>query len=254
MTIFHSILLGLVEGLTEFLPISSTFHLILTSRLLGLPATDFQKLFEVFIQSGAILAVFILFFKRLTTDKALLVNLFFSFLPTALIAFALRHVIKNTFFQAEFLQYFVFLAVGLIFLLIQHKQSPDKPISIKQALIIGLIQAFAVIPGVSRSGSVLIAMAILGFNLKQSAQYSFLLAIPVLLAAGSLDLWQSRSLLQANNLMLLFFGFLAAFVSALFVVRWFMNFNRTHGLKLWGIYRLILGLILILSAILLPKV
>ncbi|MEO6508885.1 MAG: undecaprenyl-diphosphate phosphatase, partial [Patescibacteria group bacterium] len=190
MNIFQSIILGVVEGITEFLPISSTFHLIFASKLLDIPQNDFLKLFEVVIQGGAILSVVILYIKELLSDRELLKKVIVSFLPTATIGFVLYKVIKNVFFEADLLMLAVFLIVGIIFIVVEkshRNQALTQPIdklTYKDAFIIGLVQALAVIPGVSRAGSVILAMIFLGYNRPNAAKYSFMLSIPTILAAS----------------------------------------------------------------------
>jgi len=241
------VLMGVVEGLTEFLPISSTFHLILTSRILGLDESEYLKMFQVVIQSGAILAVLALFWKKFL-DKEMLLSLLYSFVPTAIVGLILHKVIKDVFFEAYALQLVVFVAVGVVFLFVKSRNTEDKTLTRKQAILIGLIQAMAVIPGVSRAGAVIVGMSLLGFNKKQSAQYSFLIAVPTILAAGVLDLYQGRELLNtpgAGWQMLV--GSLISFLVAIGCIKWFMGFNERNGLKVWGIYRVVLGVALIVG-------
>lgn len=254
MNILQTIILGVVEGLTEFLPVSSTFHLIFASRLLQIPQTDFQKLFEVFIQSGAILSVVILYFHEIKKDFDLLKKVFVSFLPTAVIGLVLYKVIKNVFFESPNLMLFVFFGMGVVFILVEklHKNA-DKPgglslrkkiidLTYTQAILIGVFQALAVIPGVSRAGAVLVFMIILGFNRKESAKYSFLLAVPTILAASALDLWKTKSVFSAGGIsgfLQLGLGFFVAFVVSYFVIKWFIGFLQKRTLVPFGIYRII---------------
>lgn len=253
MTFLHAALLGLVEGLTEYLPVSSTFHLIWTSRLLRLPETPFQKMFEVFIQSGAILAVLVLYFRTITRDRNLLKKILVSFIPTALVGLVLYKLIKNVFFSAYFTQIGIFMAVGLVFILAEKLWRQDRfvrstaDISYKEALLIGLVQALAVFPGVSRAGAVLLTFLFLRVRRDEAAKYSFLLAVPTLLSASVLDFIQSRSVaFPPNGSLLLLTGFAVAFISALVVIRWFVRFLQNNQLTPFGWYRLALGLLLVL--------
>lgn len=254
MNIFQAAFLGIVEGVTEYLPISSTFHLIWASRLLGISQTEFQKLFEVVIQSGAILAIVFLYFQYLLRQWNLIKKIAFSFLPTATVGLILYKVIKNFFFESFTLQIVVFIFVGVIFILfemLRKKKVLTKnalDISYKEALVIGLAQALAVIPGVSRAGAVILPMMYLGVKREEAAKYSFLLAVPTMFAASALDLFQSRSVLvgQLNNMGLLVVGFLVSFVSAMLVVKWFVSYLQKNDLSVFGWYRLILVIIFLL--------
>jgi undecaprenyl-diphosphatase len=257
MLLWHSIVLGIIEGLTEFLPISSTFHLLFATRILGLQVTEFNAFFDVFIQSAAILAVAVLYFKEWLQDKKLLMNAMISFLPTAIVGLVLHKMIKTVFFSSPVLMLASFAVVGVVFIVVEvlirkeHvklNKSLDE-ISWKHALLIGLCQAAAVVPGVSRAGAVIVAMMLMGYKRDEAAKYSFTLAIPTILAASVLDVIKTRELLFAagmNEFLLLGAGSLAAFISALVIVRWFIQFLRGHSLKPFGVYRFVLTGLLVL--------
>lgn len=254
MTILHSLILGIVEGLTEFLPISSTFHLIATSRWLSLANNDFLSTFEVVIQGGAILALLTIYLRTLLTNRTLSSRVLLSFLPTAVVGFVLYSFIKSYFFAATWLSWVIFVLVGLLFLLTESWVSSGRlnlrhsleSLTNAQALLIGLAQSLAVIPGVSRAGSVIVAMMFLGYRRDEAARYTFLLSLPTILAASSLDLLRSRSLFsQPNETFLLALGFVTSFVVAYFVVKWFLHYLSSHTLRLFAWYRFILaGIIL----------
>lgn len=260
MDIVSITLLSLVEGLTEFLPISSTFHLLWTSRLFGLPETDFVKLFTVFIQSGAILAVVLLYWKEILSNWKLIIKLIASFIPTAVIGLLLYDVIKNIFFESQLGITIVFIVVGLIFLLIEYLISKEilqmkfdiQKLTYKQAVIIGMFQALAVIPGVSRAGAVLIGMMLLGFKRSESAKYSFMLSIPTIMAASLFDFIKMRDVVfsHPDNIWILAVGSIIAFVSALIGVKWLIKYLQYHSLALFGWYRIVVGIILILLTVL----
>lgn len=256
MNILQSFILGIVEGLTEFLPISSTFHLIVSARFLNLISSDFLKLFEVVIQSGAIVALLFLYTKTLLSDKKLLFNVFFSFIPTALIGFLLHNIIKTIFFESNWLILLAFVGMGLVFLIIE-KNPPVLTkdcagLTGKQAVLIGLAQACSVIPGVSRAGSVIVAMMLLGYKRDEAAKYTFLLSLPTIIAASALDLFQGRELLMiiSDGWLLLGIGFVTALAVAYFVVKWLTTYLSTHTLEIFGWYRLALAGILILFKVL----
>lgn len=254
MTILQAIFFGIVEGITEFLPISSTFHLILTAKFLSLPQSDFVKLFEVFIQSGAILSVVILYYRMLLKDWKLVQKVMVAFIPTAIIGFALHEVIKNVFFESEMLMYTAFGVVGILFLLVELLVKKGKltlsndldKLTYKQAIIIGTIQALAVVPGVSRAGAVIVGMMFLGYRRDHSASFSFLLAIPTIFAASALDGLKMREVIMSNtqNLNILLIGCFAAFVSSYIIVNWFIKFIQRNSLLPFAYYRFLVLFIL----------
>lgn len=256
MNFFHAVILGVVEGITEFLPISSTFHLIFTSKILGLKSDDFLKLFEVLIQSGAILSVVVLYLSQFKKDHGLLKNVFFSFLPTAVIGFLLHQIIKKVFFETNLLMISASFFVGLIFILVEilikkgylKINLPISKLSLNQALIIGLFQAVAVIPGVSRSGATILGLLLLGYNRPDAALYSFLLAIPTIIAAGAFDLLKTplSIVVTGNHLPLLAVGFFSSFIFAYLSARWLINYLRAHTLTSFGLYRLVITPLLLL--------
>jgi undecaprenyl-diphosphatase len=256
MNFWDIILLGLVEGLTEFLPISSTFHLIFVSRLIGAGNGDFTKLFNVFIQSGAILAVVVLYWKRLEKDFGLVKRTLTAFIPTAVLGVLAYRTIKGVFFESYLWMIGIFVLVGVLFLVFEAlvkrgHLSPRKSLAeftYKNALIIGLAQCLAFLPGVSRAGAVILAMMILGYRRDDAAVFSFLLAIPTIFAAASYDLYKSREILlgQGASMLMLLLGFVVAFVVAYLAVKWLIHYLQHHTLRLFGVYRLVLGAILVL--------
>ena len=257
MNIFHAVILGVVEGITEFLPISSTFHLIFTSRLLGVGQNDFTKLFEVFIQSGAILSVALLYITDVVKSKELIKKVIISFIPTALTGFILYKFIKNTLFENQILMIGIFAAVGVVFILVEtmirkkrmQLKKETQDISYKEALLIGLIQSLAIIPGVSRAGAVIISMILLKYRREEAAYYSFLLSIPTIFAASFFDLYKMRHLVSnySNNWILLAVGFITAFVSSYFVVIWLIDYLKKNSLTNFGYYRFAVAIILLLT-------
>ena len=250
MNIVHTLILGVVEGITEFLPISSTAHLILTSKLLGLSQNAFTSTFEVVIQSGAILAVVFIYGKRLLNNASLMTKILISFVPTALIGFALHDTIKNVFFQSEQLILVMMGTVGLLFVLLEWLYSKNKiklnrdeaSLTMQDALLIGLFQSLAVMPGVSRAGAVIVGMMLLRYGRKFAAEYSFMLAIPTILAASALDLVKFHSYITTARLLYFGIGFVTAFASAYLVVKWFTSYLKKNNLIIFGLYRMMLSL------------
>jgi len=236
-----ALILGILEGLTEFLPVSSTAHLIIAADLLNLPSSQYWQFFEVFIQAGAILAVVTLYFKQIFNFK-LVTNLLFSFVPTALIGFGLYKIIKSIFFESILLISVSLIVFGLIFLLVEKLIKQKKLIinknldrlSPKQAVLIGLAQALAVVPGVSRAGSVMVAGLLLGYKREQVALYSFLLAVPTILAAAIFDLLKTDWSIVSTNIGLTLIGFVSAYLSALVVIKWFINYLQKKNLEIFG--------------------
>lgn len=256
MDFFNVLILGIVEGLTEFLPVSSTAHLIIASKLMGIPQTDFIKLFEVFIQSGAILAVIFLYFKYLLKNLILIKYLFISSIPTAFAGLIFHKMIKNIFFESFGLIIFSLFFIGILFILFEILVS-NKKISLKKKLseinflesfFIGLFQSLAIIPGVSRAGSVILGMMVLRYKREEATLYSFLLAVPTIISAGFFDLYKEREIIFAdkNNFVFLILGFVISFIFAYLSVKWFINFVKKNSLIIFGIYRIIISIILFL--------
>lgn len=256
MTIFQAVILGIVEGLTEFLPISSTAHLILMSQLLNIPVTEFTKLFEVVIQSGAILAVVILYIRLVLNNRLLLSQIIVSFIPTAIAGFVLHDTIKNVFFESNMLIAIALFMGSLVFLVIEYMIKKKHVIlseelqkmTYSQAFFIGLIQAFSVVPGVSRAGAVIVIMVLLKYKRTDAAIYSFLLAIPTIFAASVFDLIKTDLSLfsHGSSVLIITVGFLSAFLSAFFVVRWFIQFLQSKTLIPFALYRIMLAVLIIL--------
>ncbi len=257
MNLLHALILGIVEGITEFLPVSSTAHLILASKLLQIPQTDFQKFFDVFIQSGAILAVIFLYFQYVLKHKKLQWNIFLSFVPTAIVGLVLYKVIKGVFFESTTLIAWALLILGIVFIVVENFIAKGKiktektmlQISARDAILVGLAQSLAVIPGVSRAGIVMIAMLLLGHKRDESAVYSFLLAVPTLVAASAFDLYKSKDslFLIHDSLFILFVGFVVSFITAYISVKWLMNYLKNHTLSPFGFYRIGLAIIVMLT-------
>lgn len=259
MNILHVVILGVVEGITEFLPISSTFHLIITAGLLGIPQNDFLKLFEVFIQSGAILSVVLLYAKDVVKDKKLMLKVCVSFIPTAIIGFVLHGFIKDILFHSLSVMLTVFILVGILFIILEFYVKKEKlklsrnviEITYKEAFLIGICQSLAVVPGVSRAGSVIVAMILLRYNRTDAAKYSFLLSVPTIFAASALDAIKMRDLFLSHgaNLVYLLVGFVVAFITSYFVVKWLISYLQRNSLAVFGWYRIVFGLIVMLGVV-----
>ena len=253
MTIIHAALLGLVEGLTEFLPISSTAHMIMAARFMGLQQTEFLKFFEVFIQVGAIFAVVFLYFKQFFNVK-LLKQLAFSFVPTAIIGLLLYKVIKTVFFESNVLIAVSLIGIGIVFIIVERmKLKEHKSIahmSLAAAVVIGLAQSLAVVPGVSRAGIVILTMMLMGFKRDESAQYSFMLALPTLAAAAGLDVIKMRGVrLSMSEIEMVAMGTLIAFAVAYVSIKWFVGYLQKQKLTPFGFYRIGIGIIALIALV-----
>ncbi len=244
MTELHATLLGIVEGLTEFLPISSTAHLVLASRLLQVPQTEFLKTFEIAIQLGAILAVVFFSWQSLFVNTNVITKVLAAFFPTAIIGFLLHDLVKKILLESIPVVLWA-LAIGgvlmIIFDLLHTKIEKDAPVSsitYTQALLIGVFQSFAIIPGVSRAAATIIGGQLLGLPRSTTVEFSFLLAVPTIAAAATLDILKSSSSMTSANLIPLLIGFLMSFLVAYMSIRWFLTFIKTHSFIPFGIYRI----------------
>lgn len=247
MTYFESILLGALEGLTEFLPISSTGHLILATHLLGIPQTEAVKTFEIAIQLGSILAVVVLFFKSFL-DLETLKRIVVAFIPTGLIGFLLYPFIKG-FLIGDPLIVVIALAVGGAAIIAIERDAgkdprPEAPvtsITFRQSLLIGLAQSLAIIPGVSRSGATVMGGLLMKLPRATVLKFSFLLAVPTMMAATGYDLLKTPEALAGENAGLMAVGFVTAFLVALLTVKLAMAIVRKHSFAPFGWYRLALA-------------
>ena len=246
MTHFEAIILGIVEGLSEFLPISSTGHLILASALLKLNQTEAHKVFEVTIQSGAMLAVVFIYRKQLASSSDLLKKLCFAFLPTGALGFLLYKLVKS-FFQPSLVSYML-IAGGVAFIAIELwiKDRPEtvasiQDISYRQAFTIGLIQSLSMIPGVSRSGATIMGGLALGISRKDAAEFSFLLALPTMLAATAYDIYKNHSVFVFGDWQNILIGLITSFIFAVIAIKALLKYITNHTFIPFGIYRIVVG-------------
>lgn len=249
MSIFEVILIGIVEGLTEFLPVSSTGHLILLSHALQMHNSEFLKTFEISIQLGAILSVVLLYWKRLFQDWRIYLKLFLAFLPAAVIGFLAYDFIKGYLFNGYVVSVMLILG-GIILIFIDRwtkgmtgKVDQLENISNTKALKIGFFQVISMIPGTSRAAATIIGGMIEGLDRKQAAEFSFLLAIPTMAAATGYDLLQTASSLSNHEINLLLLGGFVSFVVAIVAIKAFVAFLVRYGFKHFGYYRIALGMV-----------
>jgi len=251
MTWLQALILGIVEGLTEFLPISSTGHMILASAAMGMQETEFLKTFEISIQLGAILAIALMYIKRFFQSFDIYIKLIISFIPTVVIGFLMYDFVKSMFSP---LVVSISLVLGGIILIFVDKKVENKKttvddvskIPIKNALFIGLIQCISMIPGVSRAGATIVGGVFNGFDKKQATEYSFLLAVPTMIAASSYDLLKSDFAFTSDQLMILILGLIVAFASAWVAVKLFLVLVERFGFKYFGWYRIGIGLLFLI--------
>ncbi len=259
-SLIHALILGIVEGLTEFLPISSTGHLILAGDLLHFN-DEKGKLFEIVIQSGAILAVCWEYRRKIGSVLAELprsiaaqrfaLNLLIAFLPAAVLGLLFHKAITAKLFQPLPVAT-AFIVGAFVILWAERRRHVVRVDSVDDltaldALKLGVAQAFALIPGTSRSGATIIGGLLFGLSRKAATEFSFFLAIPTLFAATGYDLWKERALLRADDLGMWVVGFIAAFVSAFLCVRWLLRYISSHDFTAFAWYRIAFGAVVILT-------
>ncbi|TIR32015.1 MAG: undecaprenyl-diphosphate phosphatase [Mesorhizobium sp.] len=253
-TIVEALLLGMIEGMTEFIPVSSTGHILLAGHFLGFHSTG--KAFEILIQLGAILAILSVYFQRLwqmlvdlprdRVTRHFVLGILVAFLPAAVIG-ALGHgFIKSVLFESPRLICVMLIIGGLVLLWVDRFK--PKPLyhdverfPLRLYLQIGLFQCLSLIPGTSRSGSTIVGALLLGVDKRAAAEFSFFLAMPTMVGAFAFDLFKNRNVLTSADLPIIAAGFIAAFVAALIVVRFLLNYVSRHGYSLFGWWRLVIG-------------
>lgn len=250
MDLLTSVILGIVEGFSEFLPISSTGHLILTGRLLGLEESEFVKSFEIAIQLGAILSVVVLYWRTLLVDREVIKRVAVSFLPTGIIGFVLYKLIKTVLLGSSTVVLWSLLIGGIVIIFFErfHKEKEGATgelaeMTYRQAFLIGVFQSLAVIPGVSRSAATIIGGLILDMKRRTIVEFSFLLAVPTMLAATAYDLYKNGANFSLAEYHLLVIGFVTAFVVALLSIKFLIRFVQTHTFIAFGVYRIALVIV-----------
>ena len=252
MDIVQAIIIGVIEGFTEFLPISSTGHMIVASEFMGLPQDAAMKAYEVIIQFAAILAVVLIYRDKITFKKIdLWMKLMTAFVPLAIVGFIFKDQIKAL-FSVEIVAW-MFIIGGIIFLIVEHfyKEQPHhisdvEETSYKQALWIGFAQLFSFIPGTSRAGATIIGGMLVGLDRKGSSDFSFLLAIPVMSAVAGYDVLKHYDAFIGVNWLAFAIGFVVAFVVAYITVKVFLRFIQKFSFVPFGIYRIVFGIVLLM--------
>ena len=253
MDFITALILGIVQGISEFLPISSTGHLILASHLMGLQHTEFLKSFEIAIQAGTILSVVALYWRSLMVDFEVIKRLAVAFLPTGLLGLTLYRLIKGYLLGSETVVLCSLLIGGILIIAFErwYREGENatgdiRAMSYKNALIVGLFQSVAMIPGVSRSAATILGGLLLGLKRKTIVDFTFLLAVPTMLAATGYDLIKSGSQFSLDQVQYLLIGFVTAFVVALLSIKFLLRFIKTHTFIPFGIYRIVLVIVWVL--------
>lgn len=247
MIILQTFILGIVEGLTEFIPISSTAHLLLTGRILGVTNDQFLETLSICIQSGAILAVVWFFWRLIMENKDLVWKVIIGFIPTALAGLFLYPLIQSVLFNNTRIIALALILGGIGLILVRPTDKPVTPgqVSAKQAFWIGLMQIFSFIPGVSRIGATLIGGSLLKIPRFTIITFSFLLAVPTILGASFVEIRHTTSL-TSPEWFLIIFGSIIAFVVALLTIKFFIRILTQKPLSWWGWYRIVVGLCILL--------
>ncbi len=248
MTIFDAIILGIVEGITEYLPVSSTAHLILTAQLLGLKQDSFLKAYEIIVQIAPIFSVMLIYKERLVQSIDLWYKLIFSFIPTGIVGLFFHKQIEAMFSTNSTLVLMFF--TGIIFLMIEyfykekehHIKELDN-VSYKQAFYIGIFQIFSLIPGVSRSGVTILGAMLIGLKREVSMSFSFLLAIPTMGAASGYMMLKEYEIIMQGNFELLLVGFIISFIIGYIAVKSFLAIVARYNFTPFGIYLVVMSLL-----------
>ena len=247
MTVLEAVVIAIVEGITEFLPISSTGHMIIAEALLGMNIDEFTKAFTVNIQFGAILSVVVLYWRRFLQSWTFYQKLFVAFLPAAIIGFLAGDFIDSLLENVLVVAITMFLG-GILLLFVDNwfkKEKENQDITYPNALKIGFWQCIAMIPGVSRSAASIIGGMQQKLSRTNAAEFSFFLAVPTMAAASAYKLLKDYKHFNAENIGILVLGNIIAFIVAMIAIKTFITFLQKHGFKVFGWYRIVVGLILI---------
>jgi undecaprenyl-diphosphatase len=260
MSIVQAIILAIIEGLTEFLPVSSTGHMIIGSSVMGIASDPFTKMFTVAIQLGAILSVIVLYWKKFIPDAMTIrqtvlfyIKLFVAFLPAMVIGYFLNDTIDSLLEKVDVVAYSL-IAGGIVFLFIdklfeKNEANPDQELTMAGAFKIGLFQTIAMIPGVSRSAATIIGGLTQRLNKRAAAEFSFFLAVPTMFGATAYKMYsfyKGGGDFGSNEITLLAVGNIVAFIVAIIAIRSFISFLTKHGFKIFGYYRILLGAVILI--------
>lgn len=252
MSLFQAIVLAIIEGITEFLPISSTGHMIIGSSVMGIASDPFVKAFTIAIQLGAIVSVIVLYWSRFWQSLKFYYVLFIAFLPAAIIGFLLNDVIDALLERVDVVGWML-IAGGLVLLYVDRYfastvEAGSASVSYPRGLKIGLFQCLAMIPGISRSAATIIGGLSVGLNRRTAAEFSFFLAIPTMLAATGyklLKFYLDGNTFGGEQLTLLLIGNVVAFLVAMAAIKFFIGYLTRHGFRIFGYYRIVVGIIIL---------
>lgn len=255
MDLFQAFILSIIEGITEFLPISSTGHLILTSKLLSIPESEFVKTFEIVIQLGAILSVVFLYGKKLIKDREVLKRVVWAFIPTAILGFLLYKIVKQLLLGNISITIAALFLGGIFIILFERYfatrmgKSKIAELSFRNSIVLGIVQTLSVIPGVSRSATTIFGGMFLGLSREAATELSFLVAIPVMFAATVYDFLKNINSFNDSQIGILFFGMTISFFTSLAAIKWLIKYVQTHSLSFFGVYRVVIALFFLLKGI-----
>lgn len=250
--LLQALILAVIEGITEFLPVSSTGHMMIASAFMGIHKDPIIKNFEVIIQFGAILSVVVLYWKSFFQSINFYVKLFVAFLPAAVIGFLADDLIDSLLSNVYVVVATLFLG-GIVLLFVDkwfHKATtaPDVEPTMGQGLKIGFFQCIAMIPGVSRSAASIIGGMVAGLSRKRAAEFSFFLAVPTMFGAASLKVVKSLDTIKQEDIFMYLFGSVVAFLVAMIAIKTFIKFIQKNGFKVFGWYRIILAVVILLAS------
>lgn len=253
MSILQSIILGIIQGITEFIPISSTAHLLITSNWLNIESNDFLKTFTISIHLGSILSIAVLYIKKIWENPSIILKMLTAFVPTAIIALSLYSLVRSLFMENLFIIAGALIIGGIAIIILENIfkkldtiETKLTNISYKQAFFIGIFQAIAIIPGVSRSAATIMGGLSLGLNRKTIIEFSFLLAMPTMLAATAFDLYQTPITFTNEQWTVWIVGFVVSFIAAIVAIKFLLSYIKNNNFKIFGWYRIIFGSLVIL--------
>ncbi len=248
MNWIEALILAVVEGITEFLPVSSTGHMILAEGFMGMKSNEFIQAFIVNIQFGAILSVVVLYWKRFFQTLAFYYKLFIAFLPAAFFGLLLGNYI-DALLENVYVVAIMLVLGGVVLIFVDKwfdKVAENQEVTYRKALVIGFFQVIAMIPGVSRSAATIIGGMTQKLSRKTAAEFSFFLAVPTMFAASGYKLVKNYHVFTSDNIGILLFGNVVAFIVAMIAIKFFINFLTKYGFKFFGYYRIVVGLLILL--------
>lgn len=249
MDFFSATILGMIEGVTEFLPVSSTAHLLITEKLLGISGS-FALTFAIFVQGASVLAIIALYFKKVLSNLSLIPKIIVGFLPTAIVGALFYDFIKGYLLESMAIIASSLFFGGVLMILIDKKNNPEgieiEKISYKDSFVLGLSQVFALIPGMSRSGSTIIGGRLAGLPRRLIIEFSFLLAIPTILGATVFDISKNAYTMTQSEVNILLVGAIVSFVVSLLVAKWLLAYLSKNSFSIFGWYRILLAVFIII--------